>query len=247
MPQRFKITVAYDGSEFAGWQIQPRDPSIQGHLEDALGTLTREKPRVHGSGRTDAGVHARAQVAHFDLEQPGSPRKLLAGLNAVLPEAIRVERLTACADSFHARFSAIGKEYRYFIWNGPVVPPFVTRYRARVPKSLDLPAMQSAAAQLEGEHDFAAFSANPNREVDGTVRRVSALKISGKGRELTLRACGDGFLYKMVRSLAGFLIRVGQGDLPPEAAHDILSSQTRTATVPTADARGLFLWRVRYR
>jgi tRNA pseudouridine38-40 synthase len=245
-PRRLRLTVAYDGTDFAGWQIQPDGPSIQGELERVLRELTGETVRVQGSGRTDAGVHARAQVAHTDLRRRVEMGKLRIGLNARLPPDVRVTAIRRARPDFHARFGATGKEYRYFIWNGPIVPPFVRRYRAPVARPLDVEAMRRAAAALVGRQDFAAFSANPNREVDGTVRHLRELRVGRRGPEVTIVARGDGFLYKMVRSLAGFLIRVGTGELPPEAAAEILASRIRTARVPTAPAAGLFLWKVDY-
>ncbi len=245
--QRYKMIVAYDGTEFSGWQTQPGRLTIQGELERVLRELTGQPERIQCSGRTDSGVHALAQVAHFDLAGPQVIRRLLLGFNALLPPGIRVHRLAKAAPDFHARFSAVAKEYRYYIWNGPIMPPHLRHYRTLVRRPLDIKAMRRAAAALEGEHDFAAFSANPNREIDGTVRRLQRLRVARAGREICIRATGEGFLYKMVRSLAGFLIRVGVGELPPESAARILASKVRTARVPTAPPQGLFLWRVSYR
>ncbi|MCX6996660.1 MAG: tRNA pseudouridine(38-40) synthase TruA [Kiritimatiellaeota bacterium] len=185
-------------------------------------------------------------MAHFALARPATPAKLLLGLNALLDDDIRVLALRPARADFHARFSATGKEYRYFIWNDAVLPPPVRAYRWLVRPPLDLGAMQRAAAKLVGRRDFAAFTANPNRAVDGTVRHLRALHVSRRGREVVLRVRGDGFLYKMVRSLAGFLVRVGVGELPPESARTLLAAQQRTAVVPTAPPQGLFLWRVFY-
>lgn len=244
--QRWRATVAYDGTAYSGWQVQPGHRSVQGEMERALEGLSLGQPRVHASGRTDQGVHAAGQVVHFDLPVRAERRRLHLGLNALLPDDIRVLDVREAPDDFHARFSATGKEYRYHIWNGPVPLPFAARYRAweRVP--LDTVAMRRAARRLVGRHDFAAFSANPNREIEGTVRHLRALDVRKRGREIVIVARGDGFLYKMVRSLAGFLIRVGRGDLPPGTADEILASRVRTARVPTAPPQGLFLWRVEY-
>jgi len=243
---RYRIDVAYDGTDYAGWQIQPNGMTVQQRIEEALKALTGEAAKLHGSGRTDQGVHAQRQVAHFDLEKPAAPRTLLRGLNAILPPDIRVLRARKAAPDFHARRSAAGKEYRYFIWNAELMSPFVRRYAARVRTPLDVPAMRRAAAALVGRHDFAAFTANPNRVVESTVRRLTALTVSKRGRTVTITARADGFLYRMVRSLAGFLIRVGEGAAPPEEAARILASRVRTARVPTAPPQGLFLWNVYY-
>ncbi|MCE9615611.1 MAG: tRNA pseudouridine(38-40) synthase TruA [Lentisphaerae bacterium] len=245
-PQRYKMRIAYDGTSYAGWQLQPNALTVQEVVEKALATVCGERPRLHGSGRTDQGVHARAQVSHFDLGRAVPTRRTMVSLNAVLPPDIRVLGLTRAAADFHARRSARGKEYRYFIWNDEVLPPFIRCYRAHIRKPLDVSLMREAARQLVGRHDFAAFSANPNREVETTVRQVTELRVTRRGSEITIAARGEGFLYKMVRSLAGFLIRVGEGAVPPAHARDILASRERTARVPTAPASGLFLWKVWY-
>ena len=243
---RYLATVAYDGTVYSGWQVQPQHVSIQGEVERAIGEVTGHRPRVHSSGRTDTGVHARAQPAHFDLPFSVDASRLQRGLNALLPPDIRVMDLRTVASDFHARYSATGKEYRYFLWNGPVLPPFALRYRTWERRPLDANAMREAARRLIGRHDFAPFSANPNREIDGTVRDLRALDVRRRGPEIVIVAQADGFLYRMVRSLAGFLIRVGRGELPPESADEILASGIRTARVPTAPPQGLFLWRVFY-
>jgi tRNA pseudouridine38-40 synthase len=244
--QRYKILVAYDGTHYCGWQTQPAHRTIQGELERVLHELTGQKERVHCSGRTDRGVHAREQVAHFDLGIPVVLRKLHLGFNALLDDDIRVLSLSRVRPDFHARLNIVRKEYRYFIWNDEILPPVFRNYRTLVRKPLDIRAMKEAARQLVGQQDFAAFSANPNREVDGTVRHLRKLSVQQHGREIVITAAGDGFLYKMVRSLAGFLIRVGAGELEPRMASVILGSKTRTARVPTAPAQGLFLWKARY-
>ena len=244
--QRYRIDVSYDGSEYAGWQIQPNGVTIQQKIEAAIRQLTGETVKLHGSGRTDQGVHARRQVAHFDLDHARPAGPLVRALNALLPPDIRVLAARRAVPDFHARRSAVSKEYRYFIWNAEIVPPFVRRYRTPVRNPLDVESMRKAAAHLVGRHDFAAFTANPNRLVESTVRSVTRLQIARRGAEIVIAVESEGFLYKMVRSLAGFLIRVGEGAVPPSAAADILSSKERTARVPTAPAAGLFLWHVRY-
>jgi tRNA pseudouridine38-40 synthase len=211
-----------------------------------LGNVTGNPVRIHCSGRTDSGVHARAQVAHVDLEAVSFPGKLQRSMNALLESDIRIMHLRRVRADFHARYDAVGKEYRYYIWNGPVLAPFLARYRLHVRHRLDTDHMQHAASLLVGEHDFAAFSANPNREIDGTCRILYGLDIRRRGHEIMITARGNGFLYKMVRSLAGYLVRVGSGALPPESAQSILASRIRTARVPTAAGKGLFLWRVQY-
>ncbi len=246
MVTRYRMTLAYDGTRYAGWQIQPGRPTIQAEVERAIREITGESVKVHGSGRTDQGVHARGQEAHFDLAQPIEATSLLRGVNALLPEDIRVRKVVRVPASFHARRSAAGKEYRYFIFNGPVADPCSRLYEAHVRDRLDVEAMQKAAARLVGRHDFASFTANPNREVESTVREVQTVRVLRRGQRITVVVAGEGFLYRMVRSICGLLIRVGRGQVTIEEVEDILRARTRTARVPTAPARGLFLWRVWY-
>lgn len=247
MPRRYRMTVAYDGTDYAGWQVQPGATTVQGELERFLGEIRGESVRVHCSGRTDSGVHARAQVTHFDLERPLGRKPIRHALNALLADAIRVQAISPAAPDFDARRSATGKDYRYFIYDGPVLPPFQRRYRLHCRQRLDVPAMRAAAGLLTGRRDFAAFTANPNREVPSTTRTLRRLDVDRRGHQVIIRAESEGFLYKMVRSLAGFLIRVGKGEVDPSIAAEILSSRIRTARVPTAPPQGLFLWRVEYR
>lgn len=245
-PRRFKMIVAYDGHAFAGWQVQPGKVTIQGELERAIHDLTRQTVRVFASGRTDTGVHAVGQVIHVDLATDMTPDKMRLGLNRFLPDAVRVMKVFRARPDFDARMDATGKEYRYFIWNDAILPPHLRFYRTHVRKPLDLDAMRQAAGFLEGTHDFAGFSTNPGYDRGGTVRRIDTLTVSKRGYEVTVIARGEGFLYRMVRSLGGFLIRVGVGDLPPHQALAILATKERTARVPTASPNGLFLWRVFY-
>ena len=246
VPRRYRLVIAYDGTDYYGWQTQPEHPSVQDQIERALERLDGARPRVHSSGRTDTGVHAAGQCAHTDLTRDWEPLKLRLALNALLPDDIRILDARRAAADFHARYDAVGKEYRYFIWNGDVMPPHLRRYWTQERRPLNVSAMRAAARRLVGRHDFAAFSANPNREIDGTVRHVRMLSVRKTGHEIVIRAQGDGFLYRMVRSLAGYLIRVGRGELDAETALDILHSKVRTARVPTAPPQGLFLWKVQY-
>ena len=190
---RVRLDLAYDGSSYAGWQLQPDRATVQGKLEETLARLTGEAPRVYASGRTDAGVHARGQVAHFDLVRAWRPDRLALALNACLPPDIRVFRARRVSAGFHARFSAKGKEYRYHIWNAPVLDPCLRFYRTHIPRPLDRAAMQQAASALEGCHDFAAFSANPNREVDGRSARCRRCVSAGAARRFLSRPAGTGF------------------------------------------------------
>lgn len=244
--RRYRMTVAYDGTDLSGWQAQPNQATVQGEIEAALKQLTGDFIRVHSCGRTDTGVHARAQVAHFDLKLPWETARLQHGLNALLPDAVRVTELRRTRPDFHARYDAKGKEYRYSIWNAPVECPLHRRQAVHVRPPLDLAAMRRAAAMLEGTRDFASFSANPHREIGGTVRALWQLSVRRQGPLITIVAVGDGFLYKMVRSLAGHLLRVGKGAVPAEETPAILAGQRRTARVETAPARGLCLWKIFY-
>jgi len=244
--QRYKFLIAYDGFEYAGWQVQPGMKTIQGELEKCFQRLMGREVKVHGSGRTDQGVHAFGQVAHADLSGSLGDKKIIQAANALLPPAIRILKVKSVPAEFHARRDALSKEYRYFIWNGAVMPPFLCRYRTHIRLPLNVSAMQRSAALLIGKHDFAAFTVNPRRVVESTVRNLSLLAVRRRGNEITVTARSNGFLYRMVRSLAGFLIRVGIGDLPPAEAKIILEQKKRTAVVPTAPPQGLFLWRVDY-
>ena len=244
--QRFAIIISYDGSAYAGWQIQPNMETMQKKIEEALGELTGKKVMIHGSSRTDQGVHAKHQVAHFDLQEKINSDSLKTGLNALLPEDIRILKAQTVASDFHARQNAVGKEYRYFIWNSDVVPPFLRKYRTHIRKPLNIKSMRKAASYLVGRHDFSAFAANPNRKLGSSIRNLLELRIVKHGSEIVIIAKSSGFLYKMVRSLAGFLIRVGEGAIPASEVKTILSSKIRTARVPTAPPEGLFLWNVIY-
>lgn len=244
---RYKMTIAYDGTDYAGWQVQPGERTIQAEIEQVLQIMTGAAVRIHHSGRTDAGVHARGQVAHMDLEESFSQQRLLNGLNALLPPDICIMKIESVADDFHARFGAVGKEYRYFIWNAPAVPPELRHYRLHEKRRLNLSAMNRAAEQLMGTHDFAAFTANPKREVGETVKTVTALSIRrSRDGDITISVKGKGFLYKMVLSIAGFLLRVGHDELPPDDTARFLAAKKRTHEIPTAKAHGLFLWQVDY-
>ncbi len=245
--KRLRLTLAYDGTTYSGWQAQPSGNTVQQTLQKAIASMSGETVVAHGSGRTDAGVHARAQEVHFDTRSAFTTDVWRRGLNALLPPDIRVNRIRIVPSDFHVRRDALRKEYRYRIWNDDVMPPFLRFYRTHIISPLDMESMRAAAAILVGRHDFAAFTANPNRDVPDTTRTLSMLKVTRKGAEITIRAISEGFLYKMVRSLAGHLIRVGSGSVAVDETAAILASRQRTARVQTAPATGLFLWQVGYR
>ena len=247
MTQRYKMTIAYDGTNYAGWQVQPGKTTVQGEIERAIERLAGKHIRIHHSGRTDAGVHAKGQVAHFDLKEPVDAGRFMNGLNALLELDVRIMKFEAVRLDFNARYDAVSKEYRYFIWNGHAVPPELRLYRLHERRRLNIAAMHKAAEQLVGKHDFAAFTANPQREIEGTVKTVTKLTVSRtREGDVTICVVGEGFLYKMVRSITGFLLRVGIGELTPEDAKRFLKSGARTNEVPTVRPLGLFLWRVDY-
>ncbi len=251
--RNFKFAVAYDGTAYGGWQRQPNGMTIQELLEKALAKLAGS-PRsergkrvvVHGSGRTDAGVHAREQVASCTFATHLAPAVLVLALNANLPEDIRVWRVQEVVAKFHARLSAKGKEYRYQIDTGKVADPFQRRYAWHHPRRLNVGAMRRAARLLKGRHDFSAWSANPMREIETPMRTVSRLTITRKLNVLTIAVRANGFLYKMVRSIVGALVKVGEGRLTVEQLRAVMASKKRTALIETAPAKGLFLWRVWY-
>lgn len=243
---RWKCRVAYDGTGFSGWQSQPDNNAVQDHIERRLAAILGASVRIHGSGRTDAGVHARGQVFHFDADWKHGPEKLLAALRSGLPETIQVQTARQVGADFHARYSAKGKIYRYHLHHGGFADPFAQRYTHSVPRPLDVDAMRAGAARLVGTHDFRAYSAFGGVERESTVRTLHKLDLTARGNDLRIDAEGNGFLYKMVRSLAGALISVGQGKLTPDDLSRILAHGERTRRVETAPARGLCLMKVLY-
>ena len=244
--RHFKLVVAYDGTNYGGWQLQPNAVTIQGLLEAALKKIAGKRVVVHGSGRTDAGVHARAQVANCTLVTNHRPPVLHRALNANLPEDVRVLRVQEVDAKLHARFSAKSKEYRYQIDCGAVADPFLRAYAWHHPRPLDVAAMRRAAKLLKGRHDFSALSANPMRTIETSVRTIGKLSVTKRGNVLTIAVAADGFLYKMVRSIVGALVKVGEGRLTVEQLSELLRRKKRTALVETAPAKGLFLWKVGY-
>lgn len=244
---RFRLTISYDGTAYSGWQVQPGEPTVQAAVEAAIEATSGAKVKLHGSGRTDRGVHARGQVAHFDLETRMTPRSMRFALNSRLPQDIRILSAAVVPDTFHARRTAHSKEYRYVVFNGATMPPCRRLYATQVHRPLDVAAMRLAASRFVGVHDFRAFMANPQRVVDSTVREIYSFEISKRGAFVTFRVKGNGFLYKQVRSMVGMLIRVGHGQEPPERVTEWLDCRAeRTARVPSAPPQGLTLWKVWY-
>ena len=249
MPSRLKFIVAYDGGPFAGWQSQANGNGIQDHLETAFARICSKPVRVHGAGRTDAGVHALAQCAHVDLtsRRYGTDRWRSA-LNGVLPTTIRIMRCQFVGDSFHARFAAKGKIYRYRIWNADVLPPFENGRAWHVRNRLDIAAMTTAAKAFLGKHDFASFAANRGALVTDTVRIIRRVSVRHAGPRITIEVEGDGFLYKMVRLMVGALVRIGSGMAKPAEITARLNASRRVNSHGrnAAPAGGLFLVRIRY-
>lgn len=245
---RFKLTVAYDGTNYAGWQVQPGLPTVQQTIEDAIKVTSGVEVKIHGSGRTDRGVHAKGQVAHFDLETRMSAKSMMFALNSRIPPDIRILSVETVPGDFHARRSATAKEYRYVVWNGQVLPPQERLYALQVHRDLDMDLMREGAKRFIGEHDFKAFMANPQRTLETTVRTIFEFDITRRGRKITFRVKGSGFLYKQVRSMVGMLIRVGShAEDAAKITEWLDSSAPRTAHVPSAPPQGLTLWKVWYK
>jgi tRNA pseudouridine38-40 synthase len=249
--RNLKLILSYDGSEFSGWQVQPDTVTVQGTLASAIGRITGEKVLPQGSGRTDAGVHALAQVASFVTESSVPTANFLKALNDILPAAIRVLEVTEAPAEFHARHSARAKTYRYRIFRGSICPPFLARYVSHFPYTLDEEAMARAAALVEGQHDFTSFAAvDPERGREGevalNVRQIFSSTWQRDGEELVYTVRGSGFLHHMVRNLVGTFILVGKGTLTREDLTRILEARNRTAAGATAPASGLYLVNVEY-
>ena len=242
---RWKCVCAYDGGTFAGWQSQAAGDSVQDKIEARLTEIFHTLIRVHGSGRTDSGVHALGQVFHFDAEWRHGPEKLLAALRTGLPASIQLKSMRAVSEKFHARFKATGKRYEYRIHLGDA-DPFLRPYCWPVFRPLDVDAMRAAAAELRGRHDFRAFTVLNGPAREDTVRDLRRLDVSRRGKLVRVTAEADGFLYKMVRSLVGVLVAVGEERLTLERVRAILDGHVRTSEVQSAPPQGLFLMKVFY-
>jgi len=252
IPMRtIKLVLAYDGTDFSGWQVQPQSATIQGTLASAIGRLTREKVLPQGSGRTDAGVHALGQVATFETESSIPAENFVKALNDILPSSIRVLHAAEAPVGFHARKSAQAKTYRYRIYRGVVCPPILARYVWHYPYPLDEIAMSAAAGALVGEHDFTSFAAvDPERGADerelSNVRQLFSSVWQRQEDEMVYTVRGDGFLHHMVRNLVGTFILIGKGTLKPEDMKRILDARDRSSAGATAPPSGLFLVNVEY-
>jgi len=263
-----KLTLAYDGTDFCGWQVQPGKPTIQGALNDVLRRITQEKVTVHGAGRTDAGVHAEGQVAHFKTASQMATVEFQRALNALLPPSVRVGAAEEVGPDFHARHQALAKTYVYRIYRGPVVPPFAWRYVLHYPYPLDKDAMREAARLFEGEHDFTSFAAPSGGEEDESSERAkpspvrvilkSELCVAGReaeaasrngdapGYELVYTVRGRSFLRYMVRKMVGTLLEVGRGRMAPQDIEKLFELRDRSRSGPTVPPHGLCMHSVEY-
>jgi tRNA pseudouridine38-40 synthase len=250
--RNLKLTLAYDGADFCGWQVQPHRPTVQGWLADAIARITGEQVLPQGSGRTDAGVHALAQVASCVITSPIPTANLVVALNHLLPKSIRVLRAEEVSADFHARGAARAKTYRYRIYRGDICPPFLARYVYHHPYPLEESAMTAAAREVTGEHDFTSFAAvDPERDRDhqakSNVRTIYASQLRREQEELIYEVRGSGFLHHMVRNLVGTFLLVGKGTLRPQDMARILEARNRSANPgATAPANGLYLVSVEY-
>ncbi|NLT66627.1 MAG: tRNA pseudouridine(38-40) synthase TruA [Acidobacteria bacterium] len=243
--QNIRLTVAFEGTAYHGWQIQSDSATLQGVLSEAIRKITGEQVKLTGSGRTDAGTHARGLVANFSTGSAMAPARLARGLNAVLPHDIRVLSAKRTHPGFHARKDASSKIYRYQIYLGPVLPPHLRREYLHYPYRVDVSRMQAAARLFSGEHDFASF-AKTNADRTNTVRRIFRCDLKKKGHILHLTVEGNGFLHHMVRNMAGTLLEVGKGSMSLEAFKNLFKQKDRRLAGFTAPAHGLVLLKVRY-
>jgi tRNA pseudouridine38-40 synthase len=246
---KLKLVIAYDGTNYAGWQVQETGTGVQQKVEEAIARLFPSARRLCGSSRTDAGVHALGMIADVDIRKDELKmpfRKVALALNAFLPEDIRVVSARKVSKNFHSRFQAQGKQYRYFIWNHSVMNPLLGSRAWHVPRDLDLPAMRAAARHLLGKHDFRSFAATHTYEVEDTVRTLTRCDIKHQGPLLTFLIEGDGFLYKMCRGIVGTLVQLGQRKFSEGDLKAMLAAKDRRVAGMTAPAHGLVLWKVFY-
>jgi len=243
MMQNYRLTLSYDGTDFCGWQRQPRRRTVQGVIESSLAKIARKKINVIGAGRTDAGVHALEQVANFKAKLNMKEEEIFKALNSLLPDEVRVTSLKKVNADFHARKMAKSKVYRYRIFNSPHISPFISRYVLQWFSPLDVNSMKRAALLLAREADFRAFSSN---RLLNPIRKVMRSEIEKKGNEIIYTVEANGFLRYMVRAMVGTLLEVGRGKIPAEKIEEIFRGKKRTLSSPTAPAKGLCLIKVNY-
>jgi tRNA pseudouridine38-40 synthase len=246
---KFKLTIAYDGTNYSGWQVQKTGVGVQEKIEEAFQKIFPSVKRIHSSSRTDTGVHALGMVAHVEIprEEFKMPlRKLPLAINAFLAPDIRIVSAMKALPDFHARFHAKGKQYRYMIWNHQAMNPLMRHQAWHVPRKLDVRAMRAAAKFFLGKHDFKSFAANRNYEMESTVRTLTRCDLKRSGPLLTFIIEGDGFLYKMCRGIVGTLVQIGMGKIAADDIKKILATRDRRVAGMTAPAQGLVLWKVFY-
>ncbi|EQB34560.1 MULTISPECIES: tRNA pseudouridine(38-40) synthase TruA [Virgibacillus] len=244
---RVKCIIKYDGSQFSGFQIQPKKRTVQGLLEQALTKMHKGKPvRIQASGRTDSGVHAKGQTIHFDSPYDIPLYNWKQALNTLLPNDLYVKQVAFASDTFHARYDVVEKEYRYYVWNEKEPDVFKRNYAYFFPYSLNIEAIQEACGYLEGTHDFTTFS-SAKASAKGTKQRtLYAVSCGKQGSEIEFIFRGSGFLYNMVRIIVGVLLDIGQGRRQPSDIHDLLAKKDRRLVGETVPPEGLYLWNVRY-
>ncbi|MBV9104873.1 MAG: tRNA pseudouridine(38-40) synthase TruA [Verrucomicrobia bacterium] len=245
--ERLKLTVAYDGRQFSGWQSQRNRNAIQDHLERAFSQIASVPIKIQGAGRTDSGVHALGQVAHADVPRRKlNPATWRAAANARLPAEIRVLRCQRVSADFHAQYSALGKVYRYRIWNGPIFHPLEVARAWHVPQPLDFDLLRAASDRLTGTHDYASFAAKRGKAAETTTRTIHQIRFQRRKEHLTLEFHGNGFLYRMVRMLTGTIIRVASRKADLNWIAELLAKPGKSKTNCTAPAGGLYLVKVKY-
>lgn len=246
---KFKLIIAYDGAAYQGWQVQKVGTGVQELIETALAKLFPSKPRLVSSSRTDTGVHAVGMVAHFEVPRTEfrmPQRRLALAINASLPADISILKAARVAETFHARFDASGKQYRYLVWNSPTMNPLVRTQAWHVPRPLDLKVMRAAAQDFVGRHDFRSFTANRGDNLEDAVRTLTKCEIKRSGALLTFIIEGEGFLYKMCRGIVGTLVQIGYGRFPATEVRAMLAHKNRCVAGMNAPAHGLVLWKVFY-
>jgi len=243
MQQNYHILISYDGTDYFGWQRQPEKKTIQGQIENSLSKITSRPIPIMGAGRTDAGVHALAQSAHFKANSKLEDKELIRAINGNLPKDIRITSLQKAPPDFHARKSAISKTYQYRIVQSPSISPFLLRYTLHWPSFLDIKKMENAAALFVREADFTPFSSN---RLLNPIRTITRSDIISKNDEIIYTVEAKGFLRYMVRSIVGALLEVGKGKIPPEAIENLFAKKIRTLSSPTAPPQGLCLIKVVY-
>jgi len=242
----YKLVISYDGSKYKGWQrLGDTDKTVQGKIESVLSKLLEKKIEIFGASRTDAGVHARGQVASFHLDEVLDCKDLLEALNRYLPEDIMVLELSEASEKFHCRYNASGKTYVYQIWNATKIDPFQRQYYTLVRESLDIKAMRQAAALFVGEHDFTTFTSAKAKK-KSMVRKVTSVHVEQEEEKVFIRVAGEGFLHNQVRRMVGVLIDIGLGNRKPEVIPSLIAAKDRAKCGTTAPANGLFLEKIKY-